>query len=107
MVNPNIKTDEFIQGHMSKDSSLSFPNILETEDIGGPSPVNTGVLILRNCEANRMFFEKLWDMRHNPSSSVPAYSYSSCPNQIFSHEQEVMQELLKKADPSAYGVYRS
>lgn len=96
VTNPSIKMEEFIERHAV--SPLHPPNVLVTQDVY-ENTINTGVLIVRNCEESRGFFNSLWDMRHHNSSSAPEYTYGSCPHQKCLHEQEAMQDLMHQQAP--------
>jgi len=92
VLNTDLAMDQFILAHGGKDPNV---HVIVTQDVPhAPTKVNTGVLIVRNSDTSRKFFQELWDMRHATAKSS-RYAYSSCPAQRCLHEQEAMHDLLE------------
>lgn len=55
-------------------------------------PLNTGVMLIKNDDWSRTFFQKVWEKR-NTRAFGQSYTYASCPNQSCLHEQQVISDL--------------
>lgn len=94
ITNGKIGFDKVIKNLCDK-----YPNIdiFVTEDVPyAATKLNTGVLIVRNSDFSRNFFQELFNMRHTvvPRYATEKYTYANCPGQSCLHEQEAMHNLL-------------
>lgn len=74
-------------------------HVIVTEDVPqATTNMNTGVLIVRNSDESRAFFQDIWKMRHETINVGMGlgYRYSSCPEQRCFHEQKAMHDLLRQ-----------
>lgn len=95
VLNESIKMDEFIHNHGGSDPNT---HVIITSDVPhAGTKVNTGVLMVRNSEESKRFFNELFQMRHKKIYKNSGWTtYSQCPNQICLHEQEAMHDLLNQ-----------
>lgn len=96
--NKEIRFEDIILQHTRANPDI---HVIITQDSMShqiPSiPLNSAVLIIKNNQWSREFFQTVWGMRH---VNVPgqSYTYGNCKNQVCLHEQQAITDIYQ-SDP--------
>jgi hypothetical protein len=102
ITNPTIKMEDVIKYYTSQNNEIYF---IVTEDaqshIHSSVTLNSAVLIIKNNDWSREFFQKVWEMRKERVWGRD-YTYGTCPNQECLHEQQAITDLMSWDDDNKW-----
>jgi len=93
--NKEIRFEDIIMQHTKDNPDI---HVIITQDSMShqiPSiPLNSAVLIIKNNQWSREFFQRVWAMR-NVNVPGQSYTYGNCKNQICLHEQQAITDIYQ------------